>query len=477
MIFTGIPVNGSAAMKADFGDVADFKGLSEHPDRFVMQQALDYWNVLTKNTEKTTIHFCEMNNRYLPLAGTGLIDEKWAIVFNKHHDFSLDRPAQLAPPRGVLMQAIAHHEIGHVLGVGTGDWYREIRGTNGREVLDYWNSPQGVNRITEDAKRGIRYVFIGKATADVYGDVWMVGHRGPRFVPVEMGYQLEKFYLGSTMDHSYTRFGLMNAVNWPSTRPFYSEAELALFRDLGKDVDIEGQFGRSVYTDGNIATNDRVFKSNNDYGIGLHIVGDRNTIIQTGDIEANGWAGAGIRIEGVDNKVIVHPGTAITANGENGYGILVTHGTGAHVINRGKIEALGKNGIGVYLNSGKFSDGYWQVKDGHARQFDNSGVINAGNNIAIYVAGNRNDLAINFMQASDVTGNILVDKDSRAVLTFGKSSDPSGAALDKGDRSAVMSMRGNIDGKGDVEVQLWGGRTNYVGHRKGPRFHHRVPAK
>ena len=66
---------------------------------------------------------------------------------------------------------------------------------------------------------------------------------------------------------------------------------------------------------------------------------DNNTITQKGNLSAGGEYGADIRMEGTNNKVLIPVGTTVSANGAEGIGVLVTHGTGAHLVNSGAIEA------------------------------------------------------------------------------------------------------------------------------------------
>lgn len=446
--------------------------------RASVDEAVDYWNTLTNNTVTMKIYFGEFNPPSPFILGGSYADK---IAFNKAYPFSYTIPGQLITGKNVDFFSLTTHEIGHNVGIeqdyGNTDriypfegsrWVDLIRDTEGKGISGLWVSsglePTGAETFSDKVARGVKFEFTGQAASAVYGDVWMGGRKTAVSLPVEGTYQFRDgtFHSGSSLVHPYTRFGNMNAIK-SDTRPFFNEAELAVFRDLGKTVDIEGQFGHSVYTDGNTVTNGDTFSSPNLYGIGLHIVGDRNVITQQGDLHADGQYGAGIRIEGIDNKVLISKETTVSANGEEGMGVLVSHGNGAHLVNRGTIEAKGQSGIGVYLNSGTWTDGYWTVQKGKARQFDNAGIINAGTNDAIRLAGSINDMTINFMNGSQVTGNIAAETGSRAVLSFGKKATPDGTATAELDPGAVMSMTGDINGNGGLTMDILAGKLTYTG--------------
>ena len=463
--------------------------------RTIVEKAVDYWNTLTKHSLDMQIRYGEFNVNAPYTGFSGQLAGKEMIAFNMYYDnlvygnidysFSYKMPGQILHGSGIDFFSLTTHEIGHSMGIKLdrdddriypkvgSKWGDLIRDTEGNGINGLWISaapaPSGIETFTDKISRGVKYVFTGSSAAAVYGDVWMGGVKKAVDLPVEATYQFKKsnkdnlFYWGSSLVHPYTRFGNMNAMIESSKRPFFNEAELAVFRDLGQPVDLEGQFGHSVYTDGNTATNSDVFSSTNKYGIGLHIVGDHNVITQQGNIDADGSAGAGIRIEGIDNKVLISEGTKVAANGEGGYGVLISHGDGAQLVNCGTIEAIGPNGVGVYLNSGTWSDDYWTVTNGKASQFDNTGSINAGSNEAIRLAGSINDITVNFMNGSRVNGHITAETGSTAFLTFGKKAYADGTASTELDPEAVMSMHGDISGNSGITMNVLAGKLTYTG--------------
>ena len=114
------------------------------------------------------------------------------------------------------------------------------------------------------------------------------------------------------------------------------EVELAVMQDMGYDIDREAYFGHSVYGDDKTITNTQGFFARNEagtayiegkpgtvpLGIGLHIYGSRNTVTQAADILTNGTGATGIRVDGMQNKVMIPAATNIHADGLRGNGVL-----------------------------------------------------------------------------------------------------------------------------------------------------------
>ena len=507
-----------AAITIEYGafplDKYDCAPLSDPDARTIVQTATQYWNTITKNSVNMTITYGQYTDPDWLIGGISYRSKgKEVIGFNMANDFSYTVPGQKITGTKVDFFSLTAHEIAHNMGIELdpfkdpnriypregSKWVDLIRDTEGNSVSGLWISPgpdpTKAETFADKVRRGVKFEFTGQTAAEVYGDVWMGGGKTPVRLPVEATYQLKsyfpkegepnpKYYFsGSSLVHPYTRFGNMDAVimagNFAeSKRPFFNEAELAVFHDLGLNMDLKGQFGQSVYTDGNNVINNDSFNSLNSFGIGLHIVGDNNTITQKGNLSAGGEYGAGIRMEGTNNKVLIPVGTTVSANGAEGIGVLVTHGTGAHLVNSGTIEATGAGGIGVSLNTGTWWDLYRAVVIGRAKQFDNSGVINAGKGDAIRLEGSVSDAAskagitgevnveeikVNFMNGSQITGNITADTGSQAALTFGKKATPDGTATAELDPGAVMSMTGNINGNGGLTVDVQAGQFSQTG--------------
>ncbi|MDR1963981.1 MAG: autotransporter outer membrane beta-barrel domain-containing protein [Planctomycetaceae bacterium] len=195
-----------------------------------------------------------------------------------------------------------------------------------------------------------------------------------------------------------------SAMSWQMYRnyPMFLEIELAVMQDMGYDIDRSSFFGRSFYGngDGTVFTNSAGFNSLSVYGIGLHLFGSNLNIVQTGNIQAGGAGAAGIRIDGINNKLTIAQGTLVYAGLSEGYklssenqanifrnygikvladekkddkgnsifeyylpegldgtGLLVSYGKDHHIIHQGTIITPGKNGTAVRFDFGEPSVG------------------------------------------------------------------------------------------------------------------------
>lgn len=131
----------------------------------------------------------------------------------------------------------------------------------------------------------------------------------------------------------------------------FSEMELAAFQDMGYEMDRSRFFGKSFYYDvgGNVQTNTNGYDSDAILGVGAHIMRDNLTLTQEANLNASGYGGGGIRVDGVGNTVIIPENTAVTANGERGTGLLVSYGSGNVVKLDGTLAATGSEGIGAHF--------------------------------------------------------------------------------------------------------------------------------
>lgn len=160
----------------------------------------------------------------------------------------------------------------------------------------------------------------------------------------------------SFLSHQYFR-------NWSVPM----EAELAMMQDLGYDIDRRNFFGFSVYNDGLTITNDKGYFARNeagtayldgqankqDWGVGLHVYGQKNNITQTGKIMADGDYAIGIRLDGTQDNVL-NLQSAVTANGKGGNGIAVTWGRNhtVNIDNGSSVKALGDGGVALRFDFG-----------------------------------------------------------------------------------------------------------------------------
>ncbi len=95
------------------------------------------------------------------------------------------------------------------------------------------------------------------------------------------------------------------------------------------------------------------------YGMGLHIYGSGNTVIQNAPLLTKGMAAVGIRIDGCGNNVTVSKGVNVQADGLNGNGILAAFGKDHRItLTEGsKVTADGEGGIGAAFDFGQNSLG------------------------------------------------------------------------------------------------------------------------
>ena len=317
----------------------------------------------------------------------------------------------------VSLQVVLYHEIAHALGIICGkkdEDENEAGNTNKKYVFS--DLPEGSNNFDShlvdqngnyaaegqeiSSSDGAGIFFVENLDADklsatsTAGRVYFVGENVSEVLG-GTGEKVKKFqnvdgipilgWENGRPDFSHINLarGLMSHHNYRSYTALM-EAELAIMQDIGYDIDRRNFFGRSIYSDGNGAS-DNPFKNTQGYfarnaagtayeigkantatlGIGLHIYGSGNNILQTdegkgdgsADLLACGTGGAGIRIDGVCNTVAVDKGVTVSADGENGRGVLVAYGHDNRVVIDGTVTAAGAGGDGVRFDFGSNSMG------------------------------------------------------------------------------------------------------------------------
>lgn len=160
-------------------------------------------------------------------------------------------------------------------------------------------------------------------------------------------------------DSTYVNYGM------------YTEPEMEVLRDLGYDIRPREFVGYTVFSNGTPTELRRVdvnsgycyYSDRNGaydlqraseipFGVGTHIMGDHNEVLQHADIVSVGLAGMGVRIDGSGNRYILPRDTAIIENGYDASGITVCNGHDTKLIVDGRVNAGGPGGIGINLHFG-----------------------------------------------------------------------------------------------------------------------------
>lgn len=326
---------------------------------------------------------------------------------------------------------------------------------------------------------------------------------GLRGVPVKMlgeGGGIDNNF----MSHIELQNSVMSHQNYRNYSGFM-EAELAVLQDLGYTIDRANFFGRSIYGDGLELVNTQGFFARNakgtqylpgqynqsTLGLGLHIYGSNNQVRQAADLLAAGSGGAGIRVDGQNNTLVIDPGVRIYADGLNGQGIQFAYGRGHTLVHRGDIQATGPQGVGLRFDFGTNSLGNHTERRGSyirsiegvdqallpelngplVKQADISGRI-AGRQAAILISDNAYVGRINLMQGTQIEGNIISQYAQRddqnqlrlTTLSFGQAADHMGRSIDQPDTTFHLSYAGNITGKDNLTLSFDGGTTQLNGN-------------
>lgn len=235
-------------------------------------------------------------------------------------------------------------------------------------------------------------------------------------------------------------------------------------------------------------------------GLGLHVYGSDNRIIQRADLLSAGAGGAGIRVDGQSNDLSILPGTRVYADGVNGRGVMFSYGKNHTLTHRGDIQALDRDGIAVSFDFGhnamgddgqlgEYRGSYilrgdeslsrytpevleatWNEVNGSlVSSFDLTGRV-AGSKAAIYMSDNAHVGQINVMQGAQISGDIIsnyqeVDDvgDLRLTnLTFGYAADENGNSTSIADSDFALTYDANITGK-NLSLQINSGNTTLTG--------------
>lgn len=307
---------------------------------------------------------------------------------------------------------------------------------------------------------------------------------------------------GNELDisHLELRNGLMSHFNYRNYTTFM-EAELAVLQDLGYQIDRRNMFGFSVYNDNENMVNTYGYSArnaagtaylpgvanDNAFGVGLHIYGSNNTITQAADILTVGFAGTGIRIDGLaNNKVTVAAGTSVRADGSNGIGLLTSYGKNNELTVDGVVTALGDGGVAARFdfgdnllgNGSEYRGSYISYEQSNnddlqgalAESLTVRGTL-AGSAAAIYIARNAFVENINIENGARLYGDIISDWGHFAEaevpedlkIQYYDDGKLGKDLLTQLNFNADLAYNGKITGSDNLQLNVTGGKLLYDG--------------
>ncbi len=367
------------------------------------------------------------------------------------------------------MEAIAIHEIGHLLGVANNVTIFDLN----QALLAVQNNQAWANNVI-DPNLPTSF-FNGANVTALFGGNLPVQNPDTHFL------------LDFANLTRATPFG-RDFRNVPQMSPL----QLAAFADLGYPVVFADHFGSALYINGNgVQTATGGFTPTENFAHGIYVQSDNHNLLVNMDINVNGFAGTGVRLNGgqepipsptnamIGNTVEIANGTNVNANGVFGIGLLVSAGANHNLVHRGTINAIGDVGRGVVID---FSLGLLNFpgtmvgsSDYQAHlvdTFDITGAINTqgGLGTAIQIGDTAAVREINIMQGAVIGGNIVSNAFSsaglsRPVLSFGRTPDANGRATDTPDDTFFLNYMLNISGdSATLQGELVGGETRFNGN-------------
>lgn len=490
-------------------------------------------NVGTFNEENASA-ISYSNDSDLPVVPSGMqgaiIDgtamDQPAIITIGSLDFAIAGQLSPIPSTGSWdFTSTLYHEMGHALGIANQATFND---DGVMEQISVWNSHL-VDQYGHRLQPGM--IIVSESEADsVEGPKFVVGdftnsgvHFYGKHVSEVLGEGNGLLVEGNEGDypdlsHIELEHDLMSHQNYRNYTTFM-EADLAALQDIGYNFDRKNYYGFSVYGDGQTLVNENGYFARNaegtaylygvpntaTLGVGLHVYGKNNTIVQAADLLACGTAGTGIRVDGSANTLTIAPGVRIAADGSWGTGLLVAYGKDQTVISRGDITALGTEGIaarfdfgnnllgndteyrgswiwnnyaGISIADSKNTDidGFPLNLDGAlVSRFDVSGLL-AGTDASIFISKNALVENINVLSGAQLIGDIVSEWDPNdddiqytgdagdlhTALTFGHAANADGTVGDP-DSNFDMTLFGSINGAKSINMSLDAGRLAVTG--------------
>ena len=262
------------------------------------------------------------------------------------------------------------------------------------------------------------------------------------------------------------------------------EAELAVLKDLGYDIDLSKHFGKSYYLNNATDTFSSGFTSDATQAVGLHLYGNENTITQNSDISTSGEGSFGVRIDGVENTYTLADGKTINATGKENIGLGVTWGQN-HEINLAAdstVTATAADGVVVSFDFGEnlfgaysthkgsyiFYDSNWEfdlkpsqeTSEALVKEFNIDNATITGGKAAIYIADNAHVENINITGNTTINGDIISDWNSVSSGPQSKVQRKNAAgiwvAVDPSDPEQIYFTNVNLNGDVFSEIQING---------------------
>ncbi|MGY3131262.1 subtilase-type serine protease [Bradyrhizobium sp. USDA 4501] len=419
-------------------------------------------------------------------------------------------PSQVSMTPSTNLSAVSVHENAHLLGMTGAAFIGRADGLYISETINRWASHL-YDDNGKQAQPG-QAIYCSQCPNQPAADVFDLRRdqgyfRGEHVSEVLAG-AMPGIPLRSKdfMAHSELKNSLLSHQQYRNyTAPM--EAEIAAFQDIGYSIDRRSLFGYSIYGNGQNLVNDNPFFARsaegaaylpNTYntatlGLGLHVYGSGNTVVQRADLLSKGAGGAGIRVDGENNHITVPPGTRVYADGAYGRGVMFAYGRDHILTQRGDVQALGEHGIAASFDFGNNAMGNdYEYRGSYIRtigdnaapmlneiagplvsKFDLTGRL-VGNHAAMYMSNNGYVGEINVMRGAILSGDILSDYNQvdengaprLTRLTFGLTPDASGHSTQQPDASFAARYDGNIVGRNNLSLQVSGGVVSFTGNHE-----------